>query len=95
MFEQTVSLHHRPSALRSTVALSIAFLLTGVATAMLGATLPVMLKEWHLTDTSGGNILLLAWVGSTCGALLFRGNLRRASATGLVLTAMAMLPLLH
>jgi FHS family glucose/mannose:H+ symporter-like MFS transporter len=93
MFEQTVSLHHRPSALRSTVALSIAFLLTGVATAMLGATLPVMLKEWHLTDTSGGNILLLAWVGSTCGALLFRGNLRRASATGLVLTAMAMLSL--
>jgi fucose permease len=73
--------------------LNLAFLLTGVATALLGAALPVMLKEWHLTDTTGGSLLLLAWGGSTCGALLFRGNLRRSSAAGLLVTALSMLAL--
>jgi fucose permease len=75
------------------IAMSIAFLLTGIATALLGATLPVMLQEWRLTDAGGGSLLLLAWGGSTCGALLFRGNLRRATAIGLVLTAAATLSL--
>lgn len=70
-----------------------AFLLTGVATATLGVALPVILKEWKLTDATGGSLLLLAWGGSTCGALLFRGNLRRAAAVGLSLTAFAMLSL--
>ena len=78
---------------KSTITLSTAFLLTGAATALLGATLPVMLKQWQLTDTTGGSLLLLAWGGSTCGALLYRGNLRRAAAAGLLLTALSMLAL--
>jgi fucose permease len=73
--------------------LSFAFLLTGAATALLGATLPVLLKEGHLSDTTGGSLLLLAWGGSTCGALLCRGNLRRAAAGGLMMTALSMLAL--
>ncbi len=73
--------------------LTFAFLLTGAATALLGATLPVLLKQGHLSDTTGGSLLLLAWGGSTCGALLCRGNLRRAAAGGLLMTALSMLAL--
>jgi FHS family glucose/mannose:H+ symporter-like MFS transporter len=83
----------RATGPRTAAVLYAAFLLTGVGIAMLGVALPVMLKEWHLSDTSGGSLLLLAWGGSTCGALLFRGNLRRAAAVGLSLTAFAMLML--
>jgi FHS family glucose/mannose:H+ symporter-like MFS transporter len=71
--------------------LSIAFLLTGVATALLGAVLPVMLKQWNMGDRTGGTLLLLAWGGSTSGALLCRGNLRIAAAAGMLLTALSML----
>ena len=82
-----------PTRTFQTTTLSFAFLLTGAATALLGATLPVLLKQGHLTDTTGGSLLLLAWGGSTCGALLFRGNLRRSSAAGLSITALSMLAL--
>lgn len=82
-----------PTRTFQTLSLNFAFLLTGAATALLGATLPVILKKQHLTDTTGGSLLLLAWGGSTCGALLFRGNLRRSSATGLSITALSMLAL--
>jgi fucose permease len=73
--------------------LALAFLLTGVATALLGAALPVMLKQWSMNDRSGGLLLLLAWGGSTGGALLCRGSLRLAAAGGLLLTALSMLAL--
>jgi FHS family glucose/mannose:H+ symporter-like MFS transporter len=69
----------------------IAFLLTGVGTALMGATLPVLLKQWTLSDRGGGLLLLLAWGGSTSGALLCRGSLRRSAAGGLMLAAIAML----
>lgn len=75
------------------VSLSAGFLLTGVATALLGAVLPVLLREWRITDGSGGTLLLLAWGGSTCGALLCRGNLRVIAAAGMALTACAMFAL--
>jgi FHS family glucose/mannose:H+ symporter-like MFS transporter len=70
--------------------LALAFLLTGAATALLGAVLPVLLKQWGMDDRSGGNLLLLAWGGSTCGALFCRGRLRGVAAGGLLMTAAAM-----
>ena len=73
--------------------LSLAFLLTGVGTALLGATLPVLLKQWNMSDRTGGILLLLSWGGSTSGALLCRGSLRLSAAGGLMLTAVAMLTL--
>jgi fucose permease len=82
-----------PTRTFQTTTHSFAFLLTGAATALLGATLPILLKTGHFTDTTGGSLLLLAWGGSTCGALLFRGNLRRSSAAGLSITALSMLAL--
>jgi hypothetical protein len=75
------------------ITLPSAFLLTGTANALLGVSLPVLLKQWNMNDTSGGSLLLLAWGGSTCGALLCRGNLRLAAAGGLLLTAVSMLTL--
>jgi FHS family glucose/mannose:H+ symporter-like MFS transporter len=77
-------------ALRVTILL-IAFLLTGVGTALLGATLPVLLKQWGLSDRGGGFLLLLSWGGSTSGALLCRKSLRFSAAAGLMLTSIAML----
>jgi len=73
--------------------LSLAFLLTGVGTALLGATLPILLKQWDMSDRTGGILLLLSWGGSTSGALLCRGSLRRSAAGGLMLTAISLLTL--
>ena len=69
----------------------IAFLLTGVATAVLGAALPAMLAEWRLSDRGGGGLLFCAFVGSTLGALLTRGKLRLLAPAGLGSTAAATL----
>lgn len=47
-----------------------AFLLTGVGTAVLGASLPAMLREWMLSDRTGGLLLFCSFAGSTAGVLL-------------------------
>ncbi len=70
-----------------------AFCLTGIGTSLLGATLPATLQHWHLSDRSGGLLLLAGWGGSTSGALLARGRLDRAAAGGLALSALALFAL--
>ena len=70
-------------------ALRGAFILTGVGTALLGAALPAMLSEWHLSDREGGSLLLCAFAGSTLGALLVRGRLQSLAALGIAGTAFA------
>ena len=80
-----------PTSTFQTTTLSFAFLLTGAATALLGATTPILLKTGHFTDTTGVLPPAAHLGGSTCGALLFRGNLRRSSAAGLFITALTML----
>ncbi len=47
----------------------LAFLFTGVATALLGASLPSMLREWHLSDRAGGLLLFSSFTGATIGVL--------------------------
>ena len=72
--------------------LSTAFILTGVGTALLGAALPAMLAEWHLSDRSGGWLLFSAFAGSTLGALLVqRRALRPVAAAGLSASALGTL----
>jgi fucose permease len=44
-----------------------------------------------MTDRGGGYLLLLAWAGSTSGALLCRRSLRLSASGGLLLTAVSML----
>lgn len=72
---------------------SLAFGLTGVGTALLGATLPATLHDWNLSDSRGGLLLLAAWGGSTTGALLVRGMAGYSPAIGLALSAGAMFAL--
>ncbi len=72
---------------------SVAFLLTGVGTALLGATLPATLGQWQLSDSRGGLLLLAGWGGSTSGALFARGRLDRSAAVGLTLTSLSLFAL--
>lgn len=62
----------------------LGFAATGVGVALPGALLPVMLQRWHLQDEQGGRLFLLAWIGSSLGALLVRGSMRTALLCGSV-----------
>ena len=72
-----------------TAVLLFAFLLTGVGTALLGAALPAMLGQWHLSDRSGGWLLFSSFAGATLGALLVQGSFRLIAAAGLGVSALA------
>ena len=56
--------------------LYLGFAATGVGVALPGALLPALLVRWHLGDEQGGRLFLMAWIGSSVGALLVRGSLR-------------------
>jgi fucose permease len=58
------------------------FAATGVGVALPGALLPVMLQRWHLQDEQGGRLFLMAWIGSSLGALLVRGSMRTVLLCG-------------
>lgn len=72
---------------------NVAFGLTGVGTALLGAALPATLHTWRLSDNMGGLLLLAAWGGSTSGALLVRGVSGNSAAIGLLLSAFGLFSL--
>ena len=44
----------------------------------------MMLQRWHLQDEQGGRLFLLAWIGSSLGALLVRGSMRTVLLCGSV-----------
>ncbi len=76
-----------------------AFLGTGIAVALPGAMLPLLLARWALTDAQAGVLFSLFFVGSASGALLSRGLLHQsivrgcaATALGAVLLALASRP---
>ena len=69
--------------------LYVAFAGTGIGVALPGAILPALLLRWHLKDAQGGLLFLMAWVGSSAGALLVRGSLRRALTMGGLAVALA------
>jgi len=64
--------------------LYLAFAATGVGVALPGALLPVMMSRWHLQDEQAGRLFLLAWIGSSLGALLVRGPLRNTLLFGCI-----------
>ncbi len=66
---------------------SFVFCCTGVGNAIIGATLPAMLHQWHLSDSRGGLLLLATWGGSTLGAVFAQGKTGRGAATGLAFSA--------
>ncbi len=87
--------HHAPgtgggaSKRWSTGLLYLGFLASGVGVALPGVLLPVFLSQWHMQDGQGGQLFLLAWIGSSVGALLIRGSLRTALWLGCAATALA------
>jgi len=72
----------------SAVPLYLGFAATGVGVALPGALLPAMLLRWRLQDAQAGRLFLLAWIGSSLGALLVRGPLRRMLLSGGVAVAL-------
>jgi MFS transporter, FHS family, glucose/mannose:H+ symporter len=81
----------RPSLIR--LPLYVGFAATGVGVALPGAILPTLLVAWRLRDEQAGLLFLLAWCGSSAGALLVQGRLRLALTWGCLLTASAALGL--
>ena len=75
------------------VPLYLAFAATGVGVALPGALLPALLLRWHMGDEQGGRLFLMAWIGSSAGALLVRGPLRRMLVLGGLAVAVAALAL--
>src|ERR1035437_63033 len=73
--------------------LYLGFAATGVGVALPGALLPVMMLRWHLQDEQGGRLFLLAWIGSSLGALLVRGSLRSTLLFGSISVALGALGL--
>jgi fucose permease len=71
------------------VPLYLAFAATGVGVALPGALLPALMARWHLGDEQGGRLFLMAWIGSSMGALLVRGSLRTVVAWGAATIAVA------
>jgi MFS transporter, FHS family, glucose/mannose:H+ symporter len=67
--------------------LYLAFAATGVGVALPGALLPVIMLRWQLQDEQGGRLFLLAWIGSSLGALLVRGSLRTTLLLGSIAIA--------
>ncbi len=65
--------------------LMLGFCATGVGVALPGALLPVLQARWHLQDERAGRLFLVAWIGSSLGALVVRESLR----TTLLLGALA------
>ncbi len=49
----------------------------------------MLLTRWHLQDEGGGNLFLLAFLGSSLGALVISGSLLRAVALGSATIALA------
>jgi hypothetical protein len=74
--------------LLSAVPLYLGFAATGVGVALPGALLPVMLLRWHFQDEQGGRLFLMAWIGSSLGALLVRGSLRTTLLCGSIAIAL-------
>lgn len=55
---------------------------TGIGCALPGVLLPLLQPKWHLHDQQAGLAFFLSWIGSSSGALLVRGSLRRTVILG-------------
>ncbi len=75
--------------MRVSVPLYMGFAATGVGVALPGAILPALLLRWHLADEQGGRLFLMAWIGSSLGALAVRGTARGNIAAGTLATSLA------
>ncbi len=75
------------------VPLYCVFALTGVGTAVLGATLPMTRMHWQLTDGSAGGMFLVFFLASSLGSLVPRRNTSAEVAGGGTMVAVACMAL--
>jgi len=73
--------------------LYVGFAATGVGVALPGAVLPALAAQWHMNDAASGRLFLMAWIGSSVGALLVRGSLRRTLGLACIACAVAAIAL--
>lgn len=78
----------RAAPIMAIAPLYLGFAATGVGVALPGALLPVMLQRWDLQDEQGGRLFLLAWIGSSLGALLVHGSMRTVLLCGSIAVAL-------
>jgi FHS family glucose/mannose:H+ symporter-like MFS transporter len=71
------------------IPLYLAFAATGVGVALPGALLPALMLRWKLGDEQAGRLFLMAWIGSSLGALVVRGSLRTVLTLGGAAVAVA------
>jgi fucose permease len=69
--------------------LYLGFAASGVGVALPGALLPALIARWHLSDAQSGVLFLMSFLGSSVGALLVRGSLRRRLVAGTLAVALA------
>jgi FHS family glucose/mannose:H+ symporter-like MFS transporter len=81
------ALNRAPAGLLRTAPLYAGFAATGVGVALPGVLLPALLVQWRLTFEQGGRLFLLAWIGSSLGALLVHHALRTTLLLGSLATA--------
>jgi len=60
------------------------FLLAGLATMLLGPILPILSRNWHLTDSQAGLLLLAQFTGATLGGASVSKRLPQAFLLGLI-----------
>ena len=76
-----------PGRALAAVPLYLGMAAAGVGVALPGALLPAILLRWHLQDEQGGRLFLMAWIGSSLGALLVSGSMRTVLLCGSVAVA--------
>jgi MFS transporter, FHS family, glucose/mannose:H+ symporter len=69
------------------ILLYLAFIFTGVLTALPGPFLPFLLKRWGLTDAQAGSIIAAQFLANMIGALFANRNLRISILVGLATMA--------
>jgi fucose permease len=82
-----------PGRALAAVPLYLGMAAAGVGVALPGALLPAILLRWHLQDEQGGRLFLMAWIGSSLGALLVRRSLRKPLLFGNIAVALGALGL--
>ncbi len=65
-----------------------AFLLTGVATVMMGVLLPTVLVQWSITDAQAGSLFVAQFSAAFAGSLLYGEIVSRLGQTKTVITGM-------
>ncbi len=64
------------------VYMHVTYFLTGVGIMLLGPLLPLLSRQWSITDSSSGTLLAAQFLGAFVGAVLIQRNLRNGLKVG-------------